>query len=262
MRYILLVMIVLIITALPSEAADYIVRHGDTLSKIARKQLGDAKRWSEIAKLNKLKHPYTIRVGQHLVLPDAQTEPKTLREPAPTTVVPLKEVAELPEIPQAPPEETPAIFEIPVKIWLWLLIGLLTYWWFSSFCIYGGCWFSLVETTFSRCMLLSLVLAVLFEIILLIDMGISILLIEQKISEHFFIIPVIMSCAAFPFISLVLIKKTLNCKWRSVLTTMVMTQIVALLCVTGLYAGLFLILPRVMGTQAVKEFINALMNSI
>jgi nucleoid-associated protein YgaU len=48
----------------------YVVKAGDSLSKIAKEQLGDAKRWSEIQKLNKIENPNLIRVGQELVLPD------------------------------------------------------------------------------------------------------------------------------------------------------------------------------------------------
>lgn len=47
----------------------YVVKKGDTLRKIASKQLHNAKRWREIAKLNKIRDPKNIKVGQHLKLP-------------------------------------------------------------------------------------------------------------------------------------------------------------------------------------------------
>jgi N-acetylmuramoyl-L-alanine amidase/LysM domain len=47
----------------------YTVRKGDTLSTIAKAQLGDSARWREIAKLNGLGDPYVIRVDQTLKLP-------------------------------------------------------------------------------------------------------------------------------------------------------------------------------------------------
>jgi len=52
-------------------AATYIVKEGDAgLMQIARVRLGDVSRWKEIAKLNRLKHPYVIRIGQELLLPE------------------------------------------------------------------------------------------------------------------------------------------------------------------------------------------------
>lgn len=49
--------------------ASYIVKAGDSLSKIARDVLGDIKRWPAIAALNDLRQPYTILPGQVLQLP-------------------------------------------------------------------------------------------------------------------------------------------------------------------------------------------------
>ena len=51
---------------------EYIVQAGDTLSKIAAEKLGDASRWREIAQLNNLKEPYSIRPGQRLILAPAK----------------------------------------------------------------------------------------------------------------------------------------------------------------------------------------------
>lgn len=47
----------------------YIVKSGDTLSKIAAKELGDYRKWRAIATLNKLRDPNKISVGQKLRLP-------------------------------------------------------------------------------------------------------------------------------------------------------------------------------------------------
>lgn len=49
----------------------YTVQAGDTLSKLAKAHLGDAKRYMEIFNLNKtiLKDPDMIKVGQKLQLP-------------------------------------------------------------------------------------------------------------------------------------------------------------------------------------------------
>jgi nucleoid-associated protein YgaU len=47
----------------------YTVKRGDTLSGIAGKVLGNAGRWHDIANLNGIRDPRTLRVGQVLRLP-------------------------------------------------------------------------------------------------------------------------------------------------------------------------------------------------
>jgi len=50
----------------------YVVKSGDTLSKLAKEYLGDAKRYPEIFNVNKevLTNPDLIKVGQHLKIPN------------------------------------------------------------------------------------------------------------------------------------------------------------------------------------------------
>lgn len=52
----------------------YVVRRGDTLSKIAKRHLGSAKRWPELYSANKgaVRNPHWIQVGQTLTIPGAQ----------------------------------------------------------------------------------------------------------------------------------------------------------------------------------------------
>jgi len=54
--------------------AEYIVKPGDTLSKIATGTLGAAGKWRIIAELNGIINPDKIRVGQRLQLPEEVTE--------------------------------------------------------------------------------------------------------------------------------------------------------------------------------------------
>ena len=53
---------------MPEEFTTYVVRAGDSLSAIAQKFYGDAKRWKEIWEANKdkLPDPNVITVGQEL----------------------------------------------------------------------------------------------------------------------------------------------------------------------------------------------------
>jgi nucleoid-associated protein YgaU len=65
---------------LPQRAAPklYTVKRGDTLRRIARQELGDADRWTEIFVLNRaiIRHPDRILVGQILTLPDEPMTPR------------------------------------------------------------------------------------------------------------------------------------------------------------------------------------------
>jgi LysM repeat protein len=47
---------------------NYIIKSGDSLSKIARDSLGDITLWVEIAKLNKIASPHKIYPGQVISL--------------------------------------------------------------------------------------------------------------------------------------------------------------------------------------------------
>lgn len=65
----------------------YTVRAGESLSIIARDQLGDLSRWREIAYINEIASPYTIYPGQTIMLPvDTYPLQVTVTEgvPAPT----------------------------------------------------------------------------------------------------------------------------------------------------------------------------------
>lgn len=47
----------------------YTVKPGDSLSSIARDQLNELPRWTEIAYINSISAPYTIYPGQTILLP-------------------------------------------------------------------------------------------------------------------------------------------------------------------------------------------------
>jgi nucleoid-associated protein YgaU len=50
---------------------EYVIKKGDTLSKIAQEQLGKAHRWKYLYELNKdkIKDPNKLRVGQKIIVP-------------------------------------------------------------------------------------------------------------------------------------------------------------------------------------------------
>lgn len=63
----------------PAAGTRYTVKAGDTLTSIAKNQLGDGSKWRQLADLNKLANPDKIYVGQVLLIagtPDAIKPPK------------------------------------------------------------------------------------------------------------------------------------------------------------------------------------------
>ena len=59
--------------AVPASAADYTVRRGDSLWKIAKEQLGSGTRWTQIYNANRdvIRDPNLIYTGQTLHIPDS-----------------------------------------------------------------------------------------------------------------------------------------------------------------------------------------------
>jgi len=68
----------------------YTAVNGDSLARIAAEQLGDRKRWPEIAKLNNLADPYPIRAGQKLIMPPKNVASRTADRPAAVAATPGK----------------------------------------------------------------------------------------------------------------------------------------------------------------------------
>jgi len=68
----------------------YTAANGDSLVRIATEQLGDRKRWPEIAKLNNLADPYPIRAGQKLIMPPKNVAATAADRAAPVAARPGK----------------------------------------------------------------------------------------------------------------------------------------------------------------------------
>jgi len=62
-----------------------IVQKGDTLRSIARRELGDERRWKEIASANPGLDPARLAIGMRLKLPQKGSELVAVASPAPTT---------------------------------------------------------------------------------------------------------------------------------------------------------------------------------
>jgi len=251
----LFIALVIATTTLSLEASEYIVRPNDTLSQIAKSQLGSSRRWKEIAKLNSLKPPYKLSIGQRLILPDVSS----------TTGGPGSVEIEL--IPREPPQiqlqagAPGADIELPAQLWICVLVALVVLWAFSVLCLRIGCWFSLVETSFMRCAFLSLVSSATLVLFLGVLASLGWLVLNQHM------IPIVLPVAAailflaYLAISIVLTKRILACKWRSVLTVGVMAGVVADLLALGLMAILLATLPGIMATESLQAFVRAVMQS-
>lgn len=223
-------------------ARPYTVKSGDTLQRIAQRELGSANRWPEIARLNNLPPPHTIRLGQQLTLPDQQAGMIPLAPPTPTN-------APAPPSPIVPPGNTvpldpfntvvtPITHDSPpwssIEInWWWALLILPAIFLVHALILRISSWFSLVETTYLICLKLavylflfaSLSIATVFAVTALIGFGAGMSLWPLYFDKLFLIIPI--TGLGWFILSLVIIKRTLDCKWRSVVTILTMSSFVA-----------------------------------
>lgn len=230
------VLALLLLSSVPAVAGQYVVRRGDTLSRIAQAELGSARRWPEIARLNGLELPYRIRVGQRLKLPTADA-----------VLMPAG----------VPPAEAEATFALPTRLWVWGLVGLVALWVFSVVCLRIGCWFSLVETTFARCAILSLWSAALLVLCVGIGLGVGYLVVRQDLPSTVLPMTIVGLGVAYTIAYVVLSRRTLECKWRSVLTVSLMAGFVGDLLAAGTVLALSLAAPWAMATESMGEFMTA-----
>jgi hypothetical protein len=252
---------VILIVPLSLEASEYTVRPNDTLSQIAKSQFGSSSRWKEIAKLNNLKPPYKLSIGQRLILPDVSSTPG------------VGESVEVELIPRAPASGSEftqtelqvnkpgASFELPARLWICVFVALVLFWVFSVICLRAGCWFSLVEASFMRCALLSLVSAGLLLLFLGVLASVGYLVVNQHMSPSVFPVAGVVLFVVYLVVSNILTKRILACKWRSVLTVSVMTGVVANLLTLAFTVVLLIALPSVMATESLKAFFTAIMHA-
>lgn len=61
----------------------YVVKKGDTLARIVKAELGDAKLFQQIADLNGMRDPHALVVGQRLEIPTKRELTPPPRPPVP-----------------------------------------------------------------------------------------------------------------------------------------------------------------------------------
>ena len=97
-----------------AESSSYVVRPGDTLWNIAAREMGDGRRWLDIAQANQLQEPYKIEIGQVLAIPDSASRttpgsaPRTTPDSAPRTTTPPSPIPPIPSMPARPPMPKPS----------------------------------------------------------------------------------------------------------------------------------------------------------
>lgn len=243
-----LLLLLCLLGALNASARPYAVKSGDTLERIAQRELGQSKRWQEIAQANRLVPPYALKVGQRLELPDnfavqhptiltplPQPQPRVTNAPAPAfpSVPPGNTISTNPfNTVTAPLNHEPIVNYQPD--WPVIALGIIGFFLFEALNLRISCWFSLVEATYFRCLKLTVYLLLLaiasFVAIILLGflsaaVGLSGKFEPWSVQALFMVLPI--SLASWFFLSLLVIKRTLDCKWRSVVTILTMSSFVA-----------------------------------
>ncbi|MBT3200991.1 MAG: LysM peptidoglycan-binding domain-containing protein [Phycisphaerales bacterium] len=256
----LIAIFVVAVTVSSLEAREYTVAPKDTLSKIASEQLGSARRWKEIADLNGIQSPYGIRVGQRLVLPDGGSE---THRPEDIDFEAMQRdydegMANLRDQIQTGRSE-PRIVPFG-HLWAWFLAAMLLFWVFCALCLRWGAWFSLVDTTFMRCMYLSLIYAGLEILLLVILATIGSFMQDKEPSPIASMILMFLLVLLNFIFAAYFTKRILGCQWRSVVTVTVMASLVANL----IAVGIIVIVGLVFGAanfDAIREHFGVLMMS-
>ena len=252
----LLLVMLLAWLALPAAglARVYVVRSGDSLDRIAQRELGSSIRWQEIATLNRIAPPYRLQLGQQLQLPDAApatnapapvpvpvASPRLVSTNVPTRVVTNAPVSTAAPVavskPEVASEPWKTVFhDLPMNGWTismvvaGMIVLLLFY---QAVILWISCWFSLVEAGFIRCFILAFKLLVIGILCVASVLGLVLLSggaaatggEATTFGIMFMTIPV--SFVIWFVAGLFVMKRTLECKWRSVVTILVMSNAIA-----------------------------------
>jgi hypothetical protein len=83
------------------------------------------------------------------------------------------------------------------------------------------------------------------------------LVFNQHMSQSALPVAAVVLFLVYLVVSVLLTRRVLACKWRSVFTVSVMASVVANLLLAGLMVILFVTLPRIMGADSLQELFNA-----
>lgn len=213
------VLLTTLLTVFAAFGETYTVQSGDTLSKIAQKQLNDATRWKEIAELNNLKEPYTLSLGQQLELPGTASNSVTLQTFPPAKQNETPSTTEETQINLSELEKfkkyVPLVFTAGATTavaFLWYAIYLLLYIFFLGVGYRFTASAVNLETTLRKC----IVAAVSVTLSLLIPVGIVLL---ARWSNPLQWPPALLIASPFLlslgyiFLAMYIIRTCLQCRW-------------------------------------------------
>ncbi len=234
--------VVMVAAASSLEAWEYVVAPGDTMSQIAKTQLGSARRWKEIAELNNIRPPYSLRPGDKLTMPGdgAASEPDDMSDGMVWPVDPQTAVQTWPQA-----GLSWGSFGLSEPIWVWGIVGLLVFWTITAICLHAGCWFSLVEAPFMRCAFLAMLQAGLLMLFLLVMCFIDSMTTDQHKSGIVWYAMMVLVELVHISLLVIVTKRVLDCKWRSVLTVFVMAHFVTITLAIGVVLTLQLIISAI-----------------
>lgn len=249
MKKLILILLLSIFIANFARAEQYIVQGGDNLRKIAVEELGDESRWLEIATLNNIKKPYAIIQGQILKLPGDKGMPTS----------PVPSMDGIIVMDAADSGDLLDIEKVNFPSWVWGVVSLVVFWIFGALCLKAGCWFSLVEASFFRCIVFSLVSSSIFVLCAAGIFGLA----YWSMNDGIPWLAVPITAGIFWIIYLItmviFMKRFLDCKWRSVVTVSIMTLIISNILSSLTVFGISFSMPEKVNKQSVEDFVQAMM---
>jgi hypothetical protein len=217
----------------------YEVKTGDTLSSIARQELGDASLWREIARLNDLDESGAVREGQILLMPAGGSRAATRFRANPLPDAPATAAARPAPLPEsaATPMLSGASADLGIDAFWGLLVAAAAAWLFFTASLRGACWFALVEASLLRCAILAFWLTLLTAgvVATLAAAGIGAAIRSSSLPPGSAALIMLGLVVLYLLAGVWLTRWILDCKWRSVLTVHVMSTVVANLLLAGLW---------------------------
>ncbi len=208
-----------------AELRRYEVRPGDTLYQIARRELGDAERWRDIARLNGMQEE-ALREGEIILLP--AVAPAAASPAAALPVAPAPEP--LRTMRTAPPAHEATLLSATGGGWDFLLPTAAVFaalWALFALSLRIACWFALVESSLTRCALLALALSFLAVAALAVVSAVDDELLSGGALSGRSLLRLSGMLAIWLFLGAALARWLLSCRWRSVITVYAMSLLVA-----------------------------------